>query len=153
MQSKFYLCLLSLAPQTPSTAPVTKTRLSSSENIKFSFGNVDKTQPQVQKQTSTTKDDKTSAEPSTPASNATTSQYDNKPSIFENFNGTSTSSVFGSSTPTNNTSNSVFGGAPTLKPANNGFSFPGFGGAASGKPSSGFQFSTPAAKNSTAETK
>ncbi|CAF1619209.1 unnamed protein product [Adineta ricciae] len=142
----------SSTPQTPSTAPVTKTPLSSSENIKSLFGNADKTQPQVQKQISTTKDDKTSAEASTPTSNAT-SQYDNKPSIFENFNGTSTSSVFGSSTPTNNTSSSIFGGAPSLKPANNGFSFPGFGGASSGTPSSGFQFSTPAATNSTADTK
>jgi len=139
---------LLLVVQSPS-AP--KTPLSSSENIKFSFTNPDKSQPQVQKQTSTTKDDKTAAEALSPASNAT-SQYDNKPSIFGNLNGTASSSIFGSSTPLNNTNGSVFGGAP-FKPSNNtngGFSFPGFGGSSTATtPSTGFQFSTPAASSTT----
>jgi hypothetical protein len=136
-----------LVAQSPA-AP--KTPLSSSENIKFSFTNPDKSQSQVQKQTSTTKD----VEAVSPAPNAT-SQYDNKPSIFGNLNGTASSSIFGSSTPLNNANGSVFGGAP-FKPANNtngGFSFPGFGSASTATtPSTGFQFSTPAASSTTATT-
>ncbi|CAF1585228.1 unnamed protein product, partial [Adineta steineri] len=142
-------------PQTPSTAPVSasKTPLSSSENIKFSFGNADKSQ--IQKQTSTTKDDKTSVESPSSSNSNTASQYDNKPSIFGSFNGSS--SIFGSSTPLNNTNGSIFGGNTSSKPSTNaasGFSFPGFGGgsgAAATTPSNGFQFSTPTA-NATATT-
>jgi hypothetical protein len=130
----------------PQTAP--KTPLSSSENIKFSFTNPDKSQ--LQKQISTTKEEKISVESPSSAPNATTSQYDSKPSIFGNVNGTS--SIFGSSTPLSNTSNSVFGSSASLKPSNNtngGFSFPGFGTTAT-TPSAGFQFSTPAGPSTTA---
>jgi len=134
-----------LAPQTPSTGSAPKTPLSSSENIKFSFKNAEKSQPQLQKQTS--KEEKTSVEPPSPAPNAT-SQYDSKPSIFGNFNGTS-NSIFGNSTPLTNTNGSIFGGDASLKSSNNttgGFSFPGFGNTTTTTtttPSTGFQFSTP----------
>jgi hypothetical protein len=110
--------LLCLAPQTPSTASVPKTPLSSSENIKFSFTNPEKSQPQLQKQTSTSKEEKTSIESPSPAPNVT-SQYDNKPSIFGNFNGTSNTSIFGSSTTLTYTSGSIFGGSASIKPSNN----------------------------------
>ncbi|CAF1315079.1 unnamed protein product [Adineta steineri] len=81
-------------------------------------------------------------------SSNTASQYDNKPSIFGSFNGSS--SIFGSSTPLNNTNGSIFGGNTSSKPSNNatsGFAFPGFGGGsgAATTPSNGFQFSTPTA--------
>ncbi|CAF1360143.1 unnamed protein product [Adineta steineri] len=135
-------------PQISSTAPASasKTPLNSSENIKFSFGNADKSQ--IQKQTSTTKDDKTSVESPSSSNSNTTSQYDNKPCIFGSFNGSS--SIFGSSTPLNNTNGSIFGGNTSSKPSNNatsGFAFPGFGGGsgAATTPSNGFQFPTPTA--------
>ncbi|CAF3747071.1 unnamed protein product [Adineta steineri] len=89
-------------------------------------------------------------------SSNTTSQYDNKRSIFGSFNGSS--SIFGSSTPLNNTNGSIFGGNTSSKPSNNatsGFSFPGFGGgsgAAATTPSNGFQFSTPTANATTTTT-
>ncbi len=148
--------MLCLAPQTPSTASVPKTPLSSSENIKFSFTNPEKSQPQLQKQTSTSKEEKTSIESPSPAPNVT-SQYDNKPSIFGNFNGTSNTSIFGSSTPLTNTSGSIFGGSASIKPSNNtngGFSFPGFGNTTTttSTPTAGFQFSTPAATSTTTTT-
>jgi hypothetical protein len=139
---------LFLAPQTPSTASAPKTPLSSSENIKFPFTNFGKSQPQLQKQTSTSKEEKTSVESPSSAPNVAT-QYDNKPSIFGNFNGSSGSSIFGSSTPLNNTNGSIFGGSASIKPSNGtngGFSFPGFGNTTStATPSVGFQFSTPSA--------
>jgi len=175
-------------PQTPSTTSAPKTPLSSSENIKFSFTSPEKSQPQLQKQTSkeektsvetpssasnvkfsftnseksqpqlqkqTSKEEKTSVETPSPASNIT-SQYDNKPSIFSNFNGTSGTSIFGSSTPLNNTSGSIFGGGASLKPSNNtngGFSFPGFGNTpATTTSSGGFQFSTPTSTANTSST-
>ncbi|CAF4328012.1 unnamed protein product, partial [Rotaria magnacalcarata] len=56
---------------------------------------------------------------------------------------------FGASTPTNNTSSSIFGASATFKPNTNniGFSFPGFGNApaisAAAPPTNGFQFSSP----------
>lgn len=53
-----------------------------------------------------------------------------------------------------NSNGSVFGGSASFKPANNtnnGFSFPGFGGASS-TPSSGFQFSTPSAQPASTST-
>ncbi|CAF5178104.1 unnamed protein product, partial [Rotaria magnacalcarata] len=135
-------------PQSQSTASAPKTPLSSSENIKFSFTNSDKTQSQLQKQLSTTKEEKSSVESSSPGPNAT-SPYDSKPSIFGNFNGNSNTSIFGASTPTNNTSSSIFGASATFKPNTNniGFSFPGFGNApatsAAAPPTNGFQFSSP----------
>ena len=118
--------------------------MSSSENIKFSFTNpADKSRPQTEKQLS--KEDKTSAESSSAPANPP-SQSENKQSIFGNFNGTSTS-LFGGATPIGNSSGSIFGASPTIKPANNagpGFSFPGFGNSpAPAAPSGGFQFSTP----------
>jgi nuclear pore complex protein Nup62 len=143
-----------LAPQTPSTGSAPKTPLSSSENIKFSFKNAEKSQPQLQKQTS--KEEKTSVEPPSPAPNAT-SQYDSKPSIFGNFNGTS-NSIFGNSTPLTNTNGSIFGGDASLKSSNNttgGFSFPGFGNTTTTTtttPSTGFQFSTPTPTSTTTTT-
>ena len=130
-----------VVPQTPATAPVSgpKTPLSSSENIKFSFTNPDKSQSQ------TSKEDKTSTESSTPANPS--SQLETKTSIFGNFGGTS-NSIFGGATPVSNPSGSIFGARPTIKPANNtggsGFSFPGFGASpAPGAPPGGFQFTTP----------
>ncbi|CAF3536995.1 unnamed protein product [Rotaria socialis] len=140
-------------PQSQSTTSAPKTPLSSSENIKFSFTNSDKTQSQLQKQSSTTKEEKSSVESSSPAPNAT-SPYDSKPSIFGNFNGNSNTSIFGASTPTNNTSSSIFGASATFKPNTNniGFSFPGFGNApatsAAAPPTNGFQFSSPSTPSS-----
>ncbi|CAF0910997.1 unnamed protein product [Rotaria sordida] len=140
-------------PQPQSTTSASKTPLSSNENIKFSFTNAEKQQTQLQKQTSTTKEEKSSIESSSsPVANAT-SQYDNKPSIFGNLNGLSNTSIFGSSTPLNNPSGSIFGSNASLKPSNNtngGFSFPGFGNTTT--PTNGFQFSTPAATSSSSST-
>jgi hypothetical protein len=145
----------SLAPQTPPTAPAPKTPLSASENLKFSFTNAEKSQPQLQKQISTSKEEKTSVESPSSTSNAT-SQYDNKPSIFGNFNGNSGTSIFGSSTPLNNGSGSIFGGGASLKSSTNtngGFTFPGFGSTTTAStPSTGFQFSTPAATSTSTTT-
>jgi len=143
----------SLAPQTPSTASGPKTPLSSSENIKFSFTNAEKSQPQLQKQTSTSKEEKTSVESPSSPSNAT-SQYDNKPSIFGNFNGNPGTSIFGTSTQLSNGNGSIFGGSASLKSSTNGgFSFPGFGNTtATNTPSTGFQFSTPAATSTSTTT-
>jgi len=141
------------APQTPSTASAPKTPLSSSENVKFSFTNAEKSQPPLQKQTSTSKEEKKSIESPSTTSNAT-SQYDNKPSIFGNFNGTSGTSIFGSTTPLNNGGGSIFGGGASLKPSTNtngGFSFPGFGNTTA-TPSTGFQFSTPSAASTSTTT-
>jgi E3 SUMO-protein ligase RanBP2 len=141
------------APQTPSTGSGPKTPLSSSENMKFSFTNSEKSQPQMQKQTS--KEEKSSTESPSPAPSAT-SQYDNKPSIFGNFNGGSGTSIFGSTTPIGNSNGSIFGGSAAIKPANNnngGFSFPGFGNTTGvTTPSTGFQFSTPTATSTAATT-
>jgi hypothetical protein len=127
--------------------------LSSSENVKFSFTNPEKSQPQIQKQTS--KEEKPLTESPSPAPNAT-SQYDNKPSIFGNFNGSSGTSIFGSTTPIGNSNGSVFGSSASIKPTNNnnsGFSFPGFGNpTGTPTPSGGFQFSTPGATSTAAAT-
>ncbi|CAF4720880.1 unnamed protein product [Rotaria sp. Silwood1] len=133
-------------PQPQSTTSAPKTPLSSSENIKFSFTNAEKQQTQFQKQTSIPKEEKSSVESSSPASNAT-SQYDSKPSIFGNLNGTSSTSIFGTSTPINNLGSSIFGSSASIKSSTNGsgFSFPGFGNTTGTTPTNGFQFSTPAA--------
>jgi hypothetical protein len=97
-------------------------------------------------QTSTSKAKKTSVESPSSTSSAT-SQYDNKPSIFGNFNVNSGTSIFESSTPLNNGSGSIFVGDASLKPSantNGGFSFSAFGSTtATIRPSTGFQFSTP----------
>jgi hypothetical protein len=130
-----------LAPQILSTAPASKLPLSSSENIKFSFTNLEKSQSQLQKQTST------SVESPSSTSNIT-SQCDNKPSIFGNFNDTSSTSIFRSSTSLKDTNTPIFGDGASLKPStntNSGFSFPSFGNiTATTTSSTGFRFSTPA---------
>ncbi|CAF2916331.1 unnamed protein product [Rotaria sp. Silwood2] len=139
-------------PQPQSTTSAAKTPSSGNENIKFSFGNIEKQQTQLQKQTSTTKEERSSVESSSTVTNAT-SQYNNKPSIFGNLNGTSTTSIFGTSTPLTNSSGSIFGGSSSLKTStdtNSGFSFPGFGTTTATTPTNGFQFSTPAATATTA---
>ncbi|CAF1599895.1 unnamed protein product [Rotaria magnacalcarata] len=51
-------------PQLQSTISAPKIPLSSSENIKFSFTNPEKQQTQLRKETSTTKEEKSSVEPS-----------------------------------------------------------------------------------------
>ena len=134
-----------------SLAALVKTPLSSSENTKFSFINPDKSQPQLQKQTST-KEEKTSNEPTTPA---TPTQSETKSSIFGNLNSNSGTSIFGNATPLNN-GTTIFGASATLKPAagaSSGFSFPGFGNTSGAStPSVGFQFSTPAATAPTTTT-
>lgn len=153
MEKKIEHCVF-VVPQTPATAPAPKTPLSSSENIKFSFGNAEKSQPQTQKQLS--KEDKTSAESSSPAPPNPASQSDAKPSIFGNFNGTPSSSIFGGATPVGSSAGAIFGANPLIKPTNNsgsGFTFPGFGGSpAPAGSTSGFQFSTPSTSTATSTT-
>lgn len=126
--------------------------MSSSENIKFSFNNTEKAQPQKQ----ISKEDKTPAESSSPAPVSATSQFDNKAPVFGNFNGTSSTSIFGSTTPINNSTGSIFGASATIKASNNtagGFSFPGFGiPTGPTTPATGFQFSTPAAPSTATAT-
>ncbi|CAF2430701.1 unnamed protein product [Rotaria sp. Silwood2] len=134
------------APQSQSTTSARKTPLSSSENIKFAFTDIDKQQTQLQKQTLITKAKTSSVESSSSASNAL-SEYDSKPSIFGNLNGTSNTSLFGTSTPINNPNSSIFGGSASIRPPANtsGFSFSGFGNTTAKTPTNGFQFSTPGA--------
>ena len=134
----FSLFLISV-DLTSSALSTSQIPLTSSKNIKSSFFT-------AYRQKSA--DEKTSVQLSSLASN-TKSQYDTKPSIFGNFNGSS--SIFGSSTPSNNPNSSVFGGSASFKPSSNtngGFSFPGFGNSGT-TPTAGFQFSTPAGTSTT----
>ena len=138
-----YVLFVVLAPEL-STTSTPKTPLSSCENNKSLFSIVEKVQSQIEKQASTTKEDKASIESSSPTVNAV-SQYDNKPSIFENFNGVSGSSVFGNSTQRSNISDFLFGGGNLFWKASsnstdNAFTFPGF--TTTTTQSNGFQFST-----------